>query len=162
MNDALTGLLYQLLYLFNHFTAADVVDVALVSVVFFIIFQALRQRRALQLLRGAIIFTILGAALLLLLPLNTFNWLLRGLLLVSVVALPLLFQDELRQALTGLGQVGRRRMEGGSTYDQFKTAIVSAVTQLASQRRGALIVLEGKTWRLGMNCTECQDLMNSY
>lgn len=145
MNDAIAGLIYQLGYLFTHLTLADVVDVVLVTVVFFIIFQALRQRRALQLLRGAIIFAILGAALLFFLPLNTFNWMLRGLLLASVVALPLLFQDELRQALTGLGQVGRRRMKGGSTYDQFKATIVSTVTQLSSQRNGALIVLEGKT-----------------
>ena len=58
-------------------------SVALVASILFVVFQALYQTRALQLLRGATAVAILGLVLLLLLPLNTFNWLLRGLLLAG-------------------------------------------------------------------------------
>lgn len=113
MRETVTNLAVQQLYLVTHLTLADVVDMVLVAVIFFIVFQALARTRALQLLRGAITFAILGAAPLVLLPLNTFNWLLRGLLLAGAIALPLLFHDELRRALTGLGQVGRWRRGSG-------------------------------------------------
>ena len=109
MTDKLSGLAHQLAYLFTHLTLANVVDIALVAAVFFVVLQAFRRTRSLQLLRGAIAFAILAAALLVVLPLDTFNWLLRAVLLAGAVAWPIIFQEELRQALTGLGQIGRLR-----------------------------------------------------
>ena len=143
MTDKLSSFAFQLAYLFTHLTLANVVDIALVASILFIVFQALYQTRALQLLRGATAVAMLGLVLLLLLPLNTFNWLLRGLLLAGAIALPLLFHDELRRGLTSLGQLGGRW--DLSTDDRFIAAIVSACTRLAARREGALIVLEGKT-----------------
>ena len=143
MTDQLSSFAFQLAYLFTHLTLANVVDIALVASILFVVFQALYQTRALQLLRGATAVAILGLVLLLLLPLNTFNWLLRGLLLAGAIALPLLFHDELRRGLTSLGQLGGRW--DLSTDDRFIAAIVSACTRLAARREGALIVLEGKT-----------------
>ena len=145
MNETLTGFAYQLIYLFTHLTPTNVLDIVLVAAAFFLVFQAIRRTRASQMLRGIIIAAILGLALLTLLPLNTFNWLLRGLLLAGVVALPLIFQDELRRALAGIGQIGSHRKGKASAFNQLKIAIISAATQLAARREGALIVLEGKT-----------------
>ena len=95
MIDTLLGFVLQIVYLFSHMTVINVVDIFLVATFFFVVFQALYQTRTLQLLRGSIIVVILGAALLVLLPLDTFSWLIRALLLAGIVALPLLFQDEL-------------------------------------------------------------------
>jgi diadenylate cyclase len=145
MNETITGFAYQLVYLFTHLTLADVLDIVLVTASFFLVLQAMRQTRASQMLRGIIIVVILGLAVLNLLPLNTFNWLLRSLLLAGVVALPIIFQDELRRALVRLSQIGRRREDMASAYIQLKKAIISAANQLAARHEGALIVLEGKT-----------------
>jgi diadenylate cyclase len=145
MAENLRTFAYQLSYLLTHVTVADVLDMVLVAVVFFVIFQVLRQTRALQVLRGAIIVAILGAVLLVLLPLNTFSLLLRGLLLAGAIALPFIFHDELRRLLSGLGRFGRRPQGLGPAVEQMKQTLVSAVTQLASRREGALIVLEGAT-----------------
>jgi hypothetical protein len=60
MRETVTNLAVQLLYLVTHFTLADVVDTVLVAVVFLVVFRALARTRALQLLRGAITFAILG------------------------------------------------------------------------------------------------------
>ncbi len=145
MTDTLQVLSFQLAYLTNYLSAAEFVDIGLVTLTFFLIFHALRQTRAYQLLRGAIIFATVGVTLLIVLPFNTFRWLLGGLLLAGVVALPVLFQDELRRAFTGLGQLGRRRIASGTRYDRFKSVVLAAVHELAQQRMGALMVMEGNT-----------------
>jgi diadenylate cyclase len=145
MAENLRTFAYQLSYLLTHVTVADILDMLLVAAVFFVIFQVLRQTRALQVLRGAIIVAILGAVLLVVLPLKTFSLLLRGLLLAGAIALPFIFHDELRRLLSGLGRFGRRPQGLGPAVEQMKQTLVSAVTQLASRREGALIVLEGST-----------------
>ncbi|MBN1149428.1 MAG: diadenylate cyclase CdaA [Anaerolineales bacterium] len=144
MADTFLSFTLQLVFLFSHMTFSNVVDIVLVASVFFVVFQALHQTRTLQLLRGTIIIAILGAALLVLLPLDTFGWLVRILLLAGAIGLPLLFQDELRRVLTGLGQFGRRRGYG-SSFERFKEILLNTARQLASQSTGALIVLEGQT-----------------
>jgi len=144
MIETTTGFLFQFAYLFSHITLADVVDIVLVAAIFFVAFQALYQTRALQMLRGVIIIAILGVLILLLLPLNTFGYVVRALLLAGLIALPWLFQDELRRALTRLGRIGRRHGYR-STFDRFKETIIATTSQLAARNEGALIVLEGQT-----------------
>lgn len=144
MSETLTVLANQFIYLFTNLTLINVLDILLVAAFFFVIFQALYQTRALQVLRGALIIAILGVALLLLIPLETVRLLVQGLLIAGVISLPILFQTELRRALTGLGQIGTRR-ENGSTSYQFEDSILTAVEQLSTRLHGALIVLEGAT-----------------
>ncbi len=144
MAESLLGFSLQFSYLFDHITVSNLIDMALVAVVFFIVFQALYQTRALQLLRGVIIAAILGGGLLVLLPLNTLNWLVRYGLLAGVIALPILFQDELRSILVKLGRIGQGRGTI-SNFDRFKDSLESGVRQLSQRQIGALIVLEGQT-----------------
>ncbi len=144
MSESWQTFAFQLRYLLTHITRLDVLDMLLVAISFFVAFQALHQTRSLQMLRGAIILVILGGAILLLLPLTTFGWMVRVLLVAGLVALPLLFQDELRRALTGLGRFGRRPGYG-SNFERFKNTLVTVTKKLASRHEGALIVLEGQT-----------------
>lgn len=144
MTDSILGLARQISFLFNHLTISNLVDMTLVATIIFIAFQALYQTRALQLLRGVIFAAVLGGGLLVALPLVTLNWLVRFALIAGAIALPILFQDELRRILVGLGQFGRRR---GSinNFDRFKGSLISATEQLAAGRIGALIILEGES-----------------
>jgi len=144
MNGTIDLLISQLKYLFTNITMINILDIFLVAGFFFVIFQALYQTRAMQLLRGAIIIAILGISLFLVLPLQTFTLLLQGLLIAGLIALPILFQDELRRGLTGLGQIGTRR-DKESAFDQLKSTLLTATEQFSNQRNGALIVLEGQT-----------------
>jgi len=144
MSETINVFVSQLSYLFANLSLINVIDILLVAGFFFIIFQALYQTRALQLLRGALIIAILGISIFFLLPLETFTLLILGLLIAGAIALPILFQDELRRALTGVGQIGIRR-GNGSAYDQLKSAILTATEQLSTRHFGALIVLEGQT-----------------
>ena len=135
----------QIVYLFTHLVATDLIDILLVGCAFFIVLQTLQGTRASQMLRGIIIVAAIGLAMLNLLPLNTFNWLLRSLLLAGAIALPMIFQDELRRALVELGQIGHRKLAIPSAADQLEHALVSATAELAARHEGALIVLENTT-----------------
>jgi diadenylate cyclase len=144
MANSITSLIQQLSYLYNHITVGQVIDISLTALVFFIAFQALYQTRALQLLRGVVVAAILGGGLIMLMPLATLSWLVRILLIAGAIAIPILFQDELRWALVGLGQFGRRRLFG-SDYERFKHTLSESLSHIASRNEGALIVLEGQT-----------------
>ena len=144
MPDSLVSLGMQVMYLFSHMTVLHVLDLVLVTLVFFTLFQALYQSRALQMLRGVIILSILGAALLVALPLTTFSWLVRILLLAGVIVLPLLFQDDLRRILVSVGRLGSPRGTA-SEYQHLNTVLAASIGQFAEAREGALIVLEGQT-----------------
>ena len=135
MTNSLISLAQQLSYLYNHITVGQVVDISLMALVFFVAFQALYQTRALQLLRGVIIAAILGGGLIMLMPLATLSWLVRIVLIGGAIAIPILFQDELRWALVGLGQFGRRRLYS-SDYARFKHTLISALSRIASAQRG--------------------------
>lgn len=144
MSETITVLLNQLVYLFTNLTLINVLDILLVAVFFFVFFQLLYQTRAMQVLRGVLIIATFGVAFFLLIPLETFRLLVQGLLIAGVISLPILFQDELRRALTGLGQIGIRRTNGLS-YTPFEDVILTAIEQLSTRRHGALLVFEGAT-----------------
>lgn len=144
MQETFRLIFLQIEYLFTHIRTEDYIDIALVAAVFFIAFQALYQTRALQLLRGVIVFGVTGAFLFVVLPQNTFGLLVQGLLIMGIIALPWLFQDELRRALTSLGRIGRRRVYS-SSFERFKEVIITVTNQLSGRGEGALIVLEGET-----------------
>jgi hypothetical protein len=63
MTYKLSSFAFQIIYLFTCLTIADAIDIALLAVVFFIVELALHGTRSLQLVRGAIAYTILAAAL---------------------------------------------------------------------------------------------------
>ncbi|NJN06046.1 MAG: hypothetical protein HC814_06315 [Rhodobacteraceae bacterium] len=92
MSENLSQFVFQLRYVFTHLSLNDGLDMALVALVFFVIFQALRQTRALQLLNGFILLFLLGGALLVALPFRALNWIVAGFLIVSLIALPYFFR----------------------------------------------------------------------
>src|SRR5436189_4700085 len=81
------------------------IDIAIVSLIFFWLLRAIRGTRAVQLLRG--IGVVLAISILLgsLLPLPTLRWLLFNAVQPAlIVSIPVLFQPELRRALENLGR----------------------------------------------------------
>src|SRR5437016_11866198 len=81
----------------------DVVDIGLVSYILYHLFHWIRDTRAIQLLRGlALLFAAYFVSLKL--GLNTINWLLPSMATMVLVAIPIVFQPELRCILTQLVQ----------------------------------------------------------
>ncbi|MBC7342622.1 MAG: TIGR00159 family protein [Clostridia bacterium] len=125
-----------------------VVDIAVVSYVVYRFFLFIRGTRAVQLIKG---LAVLAIAYLISWALNlvVIKWILDQLRLVILVALPVVFQPELRRTLE---QLGRGRFFGGPVGllgPEDATRIIDEVvraTQVMSRRKtGALVVLERET-----------------
>lgn len=126
----------------------NVLDVLLVALVFFLVLQMVRGTRAATLLRGMIVVLILVWTLSAVLNLQAFSWLLRRSLTTLAVALPIIFQEELRRWLDRVGRFvpsisGEPVRKSEQTL--LITEICDAARLLARHQHGALIVLERET-----------------
>ena len=125
-------------------------DVLVVSVIIYWLLWVAQGTRATQLIRGIVTLLALVYFLGTSLELSTLNWLLSRTWPALVVALPVIFQPELRRALEQLGHTGawlRTSFPANGEQDMERTVdeIVRAAAQLARQRFGALIVIERET-----------------
>jgi diadenylate cyclase len=130
------------------FRMADVVDIMFVSIVFYYVFLLFRGTRAVHMFVG---FGLLVSVYSLSLwwDLKGVSWLFTNLATVGVVSLVILFQPELRGALTRLGQSASKADLRKIFFQQPESEsmileLVAAVQELSRLRYGALIVLENK------------------
>jgi diadenylate cyclase len=126
-------------------TWSSAVDILLVALIFYAILRLFRGTQAVSLLRGLLV--VMLVALLAASRLTAFSWLIRNSLPVILVAIPVIFQPELRRALERLGRttpiIGRGGRE--TTAQKVMHEVILAVETLSRERTGALIVLEGET-----------------
>ena len=125
-------------------TARSVLDIGLVFVIVYVVLKLLRGTRAVPTVIGMVILALLYW-LAVAQDLATLEFVLRSAVLYIGVAIIVLFQSEIRQALIYFGNRLRfpvlRRARGGlgdTIYDE----IVLAATTLSSEKIGALIVIE--------------------
>lgn len=137
----------DLMAIFSRFTWQSAVDVLLVATAFFGIFRLFRGTQAVQLLRGVLILVLVYAVVTSLLELTAFGWLMRNLLPAILVAIPVIFQPELRRALERLGRTAPvfTRPAREQPVAHLVNELVSAARALSAHRHGAIIVLEGST-----------------
>jgi diadenylate cyclase len=146
----LSDLISQIVSTFSRFTASSALDILVVALLFFGVLMLVRGTRADQVLRGIIVLFIFFAILASTFHLTLVDWLLRNSPLVLLVAIPIIFQPELRRALEQVGRTSHvinHPLATLSTPLQASAAdeIVDAVQRLAERHYGALIVLEGTT-----------------
>lgn len=125
-------------------TLRNVLDIVIVFIIVYVVLKLLRGTRAVPTVVGMIILALLYW-LAVAQDLATLEFVLRSAVLYIGVAIIVLFQSEIRQALIYFGNRLRfpiwRRQRGSlgeSVYDE----IVLAATTLASEKTGALIVIE--------------------
>jgi diadenylate cyclase len=113
----------------------------------FILLRLFRGTAATQLLRGVLLVTLVVAALSQVVDLPAFNWLLRNSIPMVLVAIPVIFQPELRRALERLGRssplFARRGDSAGA--QNLIAEVVKTVDFLSQRQHGALVVFEGVT-----------------
>jgi diadenylate cyclase len=129
----------------NSFT--NLLDIALVSLIFYGLLRLFRGTQAVQLLRGVLVIALVAAILSQAVQLTAFNWLLRNSTPFILIAIPVIFQPELRRALERVGRTApflMRRVENTTTQNLINQ-VVKAIEQLAQRHHGALIVFEGTT-----------------
>src|SRR5215468_11211900 len=131
-----------------NFNATALLDILLVAAIFFGISLLLRGTQAIALLRGLLILELVISIAATLLPLVAFRWLLSNIVTAAAVAIPVIFQPELRRGLEQLGRAGQlftSRNTEATNRAKIIEDIVAAAARLSERRQGALIVLERET-----------------
>lgn len=119
------------------------IDILLVAILFYWIIMIFRGTRASNILLGLIVLAILFAVSRFF-DLLAVGWLLDRLLTVILVAIPIIFQQELRRGLEKLGRTKFFLAQEAKEIDFLKSEIISVCWQLANRRLGGLIVFRGE------------------
>jgi len=137
----------DVIWVLSHIQWFDAVDILLVAVVFYLLFSLAQGTAAVQLLRGMVLVVLAAFLVSQLLPFKGFSWLIQNSLPALLIAIPVIFQPELRRALERLGRTGTLLLRRQEEEAEEVTAseLVRAVHRLAGQRHGALIALERET-----------------
>ena len=131
-------MMIQLQGLLSTITFLDVIDIVVVAYFLYRLFLMLKNTRAATLGKGLMVligFTLICRWL----NLHVISWLLEKSMTVIMVALPVVFQPELRRALE---QIGRGKLfHKGSELD----AVAHATKVMSKNKVGALMVFERAT-----------------
>jgi len=123
-----------------------IIDIALVALIVFFALYLVRATQALPLLRGLMVLIIIGALLGGLSQLPTFGMIMRALIPGLLVAIPVIFQPELRRALERLGRFSDVVPTSRGSELEYTTQIVADTAQRLAQRNiGALMIVERET-----------------
>jgi diadenylate cyclase len=121
----------------------NILDIILVSLLFFWAYSFLSHTRAVQLLKGLVVIAIV-ALLSNVLKLDTLNWLITNITSYIVILVMVLFQPELRRLITQFGQ--RNWISSSVSNEPFPLdEVVNAIIAMAEIKIGALIVIERNT-----------------
>lgn len=125
----------------------DIIDIVIVAYFLYKLYVMIRDTRAVALLKGLVVL-LLATMVSRWLELNVINWLLQKTMTVVLVALPVVFQPELRRALEHLGR-GRffqnRTQLNAEERENLFQELARTVTALSKNKIGALIVIERET-----------------
>ena len=123
---------------------ADVLDVLLIALVIYWAFLLFRGTAAIALLRGAAMLLVGAVILAQVLSLEVLDFVIRNSLTGIIIAVPIIFQPEIRRALERVGRTGLR-VWTRPAYDGLVELVSETAMQLAGHRHGALIVFERET-----------------
>lgn len=138
----------KLLFLISTIRILDVIDILIVSFVFYKLFSMIKGTRATQLIKG-ILFILVFDKLSEIFGLYAFNWILDNTITLGAIAIVIVFQPELRRILEQIGtnSILKKNIsnDGNVKLENSVNDIVKAIFSLAEKNIGALIVIEKKT-----------------
>jgi diadenylate cyclase len=144
----LPNLISEILYFFQRLTWTSVLDLFLVTLVFYLVLLLLRDTQALVLLRGVLFFIILLTLFTSFIELPAFSWLVKNVVPALLFAIPVIFAPEIRRGLEKIGRAGPAQLFTQKTHvdeEAMKAtihAVVTAAARLSARQHGALIVMQ--------------------
>ena len=121
----------------------NILDIIIVAILFYWVYSFLSNTRAVQLLKGLAIISIV-AILSNLLELVTLNWLITNLTIYGVISIIILFQPELRRLITQFGQ--RNWLSAAAASETLPLdELVNSIISMSNEKIGSLIVIERNT-----------------
>ena len=142
----MTEFLNNLLFIFQRLNWLSVIDILLVTSIFFALLTWLRDTQAMVLLRGVILIVVALVLLTSLVDLPAFSWLIRNSIPALLLAIPVVFAPEIRRALERIGRAGSFLPPLGkisaTEFEQSIHAVVTAAARLSARQHGALIIMQ--------------------
>ena len=138
----------EILFLIQRVSWLTILDLVLVSTIFYVLLIILRETQARTLMRGVIFLVIMISLLTALVNLPAFSWLVSITLPSLLIAIPVIFQPELRRGLERIGRAGSGTFTRRSSSMNMEAIegmikdVVSAASRLSAFRQGALIILQ--------------------
>lgn len=134
----------DLLWTLENFDLRALIDVLIVAALFYGVSLLFRGTQAIALLRGTLAVLVGMVVLSQIFEFQALGWVLNNLLTVLAVAIPIIFQPELRRALEQLGRGSffNSTQRAENLRSQVIDEIVQAAEKLSERRHGALMVLE--------------------
>ena len=127
--------------IFTQLRWQDALDIGIIAFVVYRLIHMIRGTRAMQMIIGLVV-VLLAYVTSQMLGLFTLTWMLDNFLGSIILVIIVIFQSDIRRALTQVGTAplfgGADRIEPGQVLEEVAKAVVA----LASRRVGALIVLE--------------------
>lgn len=142
----MANFLNNVLFIFQRLNWLSVLDILLVTLIFYVILYSLRDTQAMVLMRGVIFLVVALVLLTTLVELPAFSWLIRSILPALLLAIPVVFAPEIRRALERLGRAGTFIPATNQTTNEETRkvihSIVEAAARLSARQHGALIVIQ--------------------
>jgi len=138
----------EIIFLAQRINWLTIIDLLLVGSIFYVILILLRETQARTLMRGMIFIIVLTSLLTTVVNLPAFSWLVSTTLPALLVAIPVIFQPELRRGLERIGRAGSNTFLFSSMEFNIERIegmiknVVRAAVRLSSFHHGALIVLQ--------------------
>lgn len=131
---------------FSRLNWSSLLDILLVTAVIFAFLLLIRGTRAVLVLRGALVLVLIILLITSIFDLPAFSWLLERSLPAILLAIPVIFQPEIRRALEQLGHTSLylRVFRRDSEQPAVK-AFQEASLRLSQRKHGALVVFEQET-----------------
>lgn len=137
----------KLLFLISTVRLTDIIDILIVSYIFYHILILIQGTRATQIIKG-VLLVFVCSKLAQYFKLYTISWILNNTLTWGVVLVMILFQSELRRILEYIGtnKFFKKGVDADFlTFNKAMDDVVRASFSLAEKKIGALIVLERET-----------------
>jgi diadenylate cyclase len=144
----MANFLNNILFIFQRLDWLSVLDILLVTLIFFVVLYSLRDTQAMVLLRGVIFLVVALVLLTTLVELPAFSWLVQSALPALLLSIPVIFAPEIRRALERLGRAGTVTIIQSSSQatdeeiQKALRAVVEASARLSARQHGALIVIQ--------------------
>jgi diadenylate cyclase len=131
----------------KNISIASVMDILVVSYIFYKIYTLIKETRAEQLLKGIVLIVLL-------IPISDFfhltmlNWILTKTITIGLLSFIIIFQPEIRRALEHLGRTAfydKHILENEEMMEKVITEIANCIESLSKSRTGALIIIEQVT-----------------
>ncbi|MGC8855276.1 MAG: diadenylate cyclase CdaA [Anaerolineae bacterium] len=142
----MTEFLNNLLFIFQRLNWLSVIDILLVTAIFYGLLHSLRDTQAMVLLRGMILLIVLIVLFTNLVDLPAFSWLVKNALPALLLSIPVIFAPEIRRTLERLGRAGTvwpaTAKSAELATQEAIHAVVTAAARLSARQHGALIVMQ--------------------